>query len=376
MSDQRIDFLYLSEDDMIAAGVTDMAACVNSMSDMFAALGVGDYIMGGASRNSHGIIIDFPEVSPFPNMPLAGPDRRFMAMPAYIGGQFDAIGVKWYGSNVANRTRGLPRSIHMFTLSDKETGAPLALMSANLLSAYRTGAIPGVAARYLAKKDARVLGIVGPGVMNTTSLEAFLVTRPSIERVKVFGRSRCSTQAFVDRAQQQNPRLRIEIVSELEDAVRGSDIVSVATSSAAGSQNYPFIDERWIQPGALVSVPATINFDPEFVLKRARNVADSIRLYETYAEELGAPAHEDVGNLGVFWNDLIAAGRMERSTIADLGRIAAGREPARISDDEIILFAVGGMPVQDVAWATSVYRTAVERGIGTSLNLWEKPALA
>jgi ornithine cyclodeaminase len=373
--DPRIDFLWLSEPDMIAAGVTDMAACIGSMRDMFALLGRGDYLMGGSNRNSHGILLDFPETSPFPNMPVAGPDRRFMAMPAYLGGRFDTVGVKWYGSNVANRAKGLPRSIHMFVLSDKDTGAPLAVMSANLLSAYRTGAIPGVGASYLAPEHATTLGVVGPGVMNATSLEAFLVARPSIEHVKVYGRSSGSIERFVGRAQNENPSLRVEAVDSLERAVRGSDIVSVATSSPAGAVNYPYLEESWIRPGALVSLPATINLDPDFVIRRARNVADNARMYEAYAEEYGAPAHDAVGILGVLWNDLIAEGRFDRAAIDDLGAIAAGTTPARRDDDEVILYAVGGMPVEDVAWGTDVYRRARAAGIGTSLPLWTSPAL-
>ena len=88
-----------------------------------------------------------------------------MAMPAYIGGSFDLAGMKWYGSNSNNKTKGLPRSILTVMLNDKDTGAPIALMSANILSAMRTGAIPGVGARYLAPKHAAVCGICGPGVM-------------------------------------------------------------------------------------------------------------------------------------------------------------------------------------------------------------------
>jgi ornithine cyclodeaminase len=149
----KIDFLYLSEQDMIAAGVTDMPACVDTMEEMFALLHHGDYRMAGANNDSHGAMVMFPEESPFPDMPRAGADRRFMAMPAYLGGNFRKAGMKWYGSNMANRDKGLPRSILTFILNDPDTGAPLAFMSANLLSAYRTGAIPGVGARHLARKD-------------------------------------------------------------------------------------------------------------------------------------------------------------------------------------------------------------------------------
>jgi hypothetical protein len=134
---------YLSEPDMVAAGVRDMPACVDTMERMFALLGVGDYRMAGANNNSHGAMVLFPDQSPHERMPLNGPDRRFMAMPAYLGGDFHTSGVKWYGSNIDNRRSGLPRSIHTFILNDADTGAPLAVMNANLLSSYRTGAVSG-----------------------------------------------------------------------------------------------------------------------------------------------------------------------------------------------------------------------------------------
>ena len=108
-------------------------------------------------------MVMFPESSPFPEMPVDGPDRRFMAMPAYLGGKFDMAGMKWYGSNAENREKGLPRSILTLVLNDKDTGAPLAFMSANILSAYRTGAVPGVGFKYFADENAKPVGVVGPG---------------------------------------------------------------------------------------------------------------------------------------------------------------------------------------------------------------------
>ncbi|MEA1674600.1 hypothetical protein [Nitrospirillum sp. BR 11163] len=81
----KIDFIYLSEPDMIRAGVTDMAACVDTMEEMFRLLHVGDYRMAGPDSNSHGAIVVFPEDLPFPDMPKPTADRRFMAMPAYLG---------------------------------------------------------------------------------------------------------------------------------------------------------------------------------------------------------------------------------------------------------------------------------------------------
>lgn len=377
MKDTKIDFLYLNEKDMIDAGVLNMAECVDTMINMFKLMSDGDYIMGGANHNSHGVMLAFPETSPFPNMPVDGPDRRYMAMPAYLGGEFDMAGMKWYGSNAANKEKGLPRSILTVMLNEKDTGAPMALMSANLLSAIRTGAIPGVGAKYLARPDSRIVGIIGPGVMNRTALASFMVTCPNIDTIKICGRRKVTSEAYADYVKAEFPQITtIEIVETMEAAVRGSDIVSVATSGAVGSAEYPYIKEEWIKPGTLFCMPAVIRFDDDFLLNRARHVVDNIKLYEAWSEELPAPRYEAIGLLAVYYMDLIEKGIMKRSDIDDLGDIIAGRAPARKSDDEIILYTVGGMPVEDIAWGTTLYRKALEKGIGTKLNLWDTPYMA
>jgi len=373
---QQIDFLYLSEPDMIAAGVTDMAECVDTMTDMLALFARGDYRMAGTENNSHGAQIYFPEESPFAGMPLDAPDRRFMAMPAYLGGDYQVAGCKWYGSNVENKKRGLPRSILMFTLNDKDTGAPLAIMSANLLSAYRTGAIPGVGARYLAREDAKVVGIIGPGPMNRTSLESFIAVRPGIDTVKVAGRSQEGVDAFIAWARAKFPQITsFEQVANMEAAVRGSDIVSIAVPSASGSENYPYVADEWVKPGAFICCSAHLQLE-EGLVQRSRHVADARKIYQAWAAELPVPAHETVGIWGISLVDRVRDGRMAPEQFEDVGEIIDGLTPGRTHDDEIFIYSVGGMPVEDVAWATKVYRNALERGIGTKLNLWQTPELA
>lgn len=373
---QQIDFLYLSEPDMIAAGVTDMAECVDTMTDMLALFARGDYRMAGTENNSHGAQIYFPQQSEFEGMPLDAPDRRFMAMPAYLGGDYQMAGCKWYGSNVENKKRGLPRSILMFTLNDKDTGAPLAIMSANLLSAYRTGAIPGVGARYLAREDARVVGIVGPGPMNRTSLESFVAVRPGIDTVKVAGRSQAGVDAFIDWARAKFPQIaHFEQVADAEAAVRDSDIVSIAVPSTSGSENYPYVADEWVKPGAFICCSAHLQLE-EGLVQRSRHVADARKIYQAWAAELPAPAHEIVGIWGINLVDRVRDGRMTPEQFEDIGEIIDGLAPGRQQEDEVFVYSVGGMPVEDVAWATKVYRNAVERGIGTKLNLWETPELA
>ena len=104
---KKVEFLYLDEENMIKAGVLDMKRCVEVIDEVFVLLGKGDYLMGGPGNNEHGQKIFFPKASPHPNMPLDGPDRRFMAMIAYLGGRFNVCGEKWYGSNIINPQRGL-----------------------------------------------------------------------------------------------------------------------------------------------------------------------------------------------------------------------------------------------------------------------------
>lgn len=378
MSETKIDFLYLNEDDMVKAGVKEMAGCVEAMEEMFKLLKIGDYRMGGPNGNSHGVMMTFPAESPFPNMPKDGPDRRFMAMPAYLGGEFDMAGMKWYGSNVENKSKGLPRSILMLTLNDKDTGAPVAYMSANILSAYRTGAVPGVGVKHFAKEDSKVVGIIGPGVMSKTAFAATVAVRPEIETVKIKGRSKKSIDGFIKYLNEEYPQIKdIRIVDTIEDAVRECDIVHIATSSPTGDiSEYPYISEEWIKPGAILCCPAAARFDDDFILNRARTVTDNIELYEAWAEEMEYPAYNSIPIPAVHCMDLIAEGKMTKDKIDDLGDVLIGNVPVHRKKDEIIIYSVGGMPIEDVAWGTIIYRNAIEKGIGTKLNLWDEPKLA
>ncbi|RDL45551.1 ornithine cyclodeaminase [Marinomonas piezotolerans] len=373
----KIDFIYLSEQDMIEAGVTDMPRCVDTMEEMFALLYRGDYRMAGSNSDSHGALITFPEESPFSTMPKPTADRRLMAMPAYLGGRFQTSGVKWYGSNIANREKGLPRSILTMILNDIDTGAPLAFMSANLLSAYRTGAIPGVGARHLARKDSKVIGLLGPGVMGRTTVAAFVAACPNIDTIKIKGRGQKSLDDFTAWLNATFPQItNIQIVDSVEDVVRGADLVTYCNSGAVGDPNtYPLIKREWVKPGAFLAMPASCRMDDAMEQKTVRKVLDNTGLYEAWYEEVPKPAHNNIPLVGVRCMDMIHDGQISLDDLEDLGQIVAGDAPGRKNNDEIIIMSVGGMPVEDVAWATVVYRNAVKKGIGVPLNLWETPAL-
>ena len=374
--DAKIDFLYLSEPDMIKAGVKDMKSCVDVIEDLLITLYKGDYVMGGANHNSHGCMIMFPDDPQFPGMPKNADDRRFMAMPAYLGGSYQMAGMKWYGSNVENKKVGLPRSILMMILNDKDTGAPLALMSANLVSAYRTGGIPGVGAKYLARKDSRVVSIIGPGVMGKTSLAAFVSVCPNLDTVKIKGRSQRSLDAFTRFIREELPQIKnIEICDSVEEAVKDSDIISFTTTVRDDVSSFPYINGDWIKKGALISMPSAARFDDDF-LAGCKLVVDNSKLYEAWEEEYPYPTYPQVQIIGTKFTDLKHDGKIKAEDIIDITDIIEKRHPGRTSDDEIIVYSVGGMPVEDIAWGGTVYRNAVKLGIGIKLPLWDKPEMA
>ena len=375
--DTRIKFLYLSEPDMIKAGVKNMDQCVEAMEDLLVTLNKGDYVMAGVNHNSHGAQVIFPDDPQFEGMPKNADDRRFMAMPAYLGGKYQMAGMKWYGSNCENKASGLPRSILMMMLNDKDTGAPLALMSANLVSCYRTGAIPGVGAKYLTRKDSETVTIIGPGVMGRTCLLAFLSVCPKITTVKVKGRGLRSLHAFEKFVKKECPQIQQVIVCDsMEEAVKDSDIICVTSTAPVKEIDFPYIAEDWVKKGALICLPSAARFDDDFLINRCKKVVDNYKLYEAWAEEFPYPSYEMVQIIGSKFTDYLHEGRIQREDIVDIADIINKKHPGRESDDEIIVYSVGGMPVEDIAWGGTVYRNALKEGIGVELPLWDQPDMA
>jgi ornithine cyclodeaminase len=373
MAGKRTDFLYLSEPDMIKAGITDVKRSVDVAQETFALLSEGDYLMGGSNHNSHGMGIIFPKETKFPNMPVAGPDRRFFAMPAYLGGRFDCCGVKWYGSNQANPARGLPRSILTVQLNDKDTGEPLCLMSANLLSAMRTGAVPGVASRYLVRKGASVAAVIGCGPINKSCFTAIASQVAGLKKVYCFDVFEETAKKFADWC---TAELKIEgvVAKSLEESFAQADVVTVAASRLK-----PLIlDSKWLKKGATILFSGPGKGDDDLWTK-SRIVYDHIGLHEAYVEEAivsGDKAGYYAGVIGGPIYTLIDAGKikpLKEST--GLGDIVRGKAPGRQNDEENIIFVACGMAVFDVSLGYDVYQNALKNNIGTKLLLWEEPHL-
>lgn len=378
MINPKIDFLYLSEQDMIRAGVKDMAKCLQSMEEMFKLLVAGDYRMGGENGNEHGIRLSFPRTSNVPGMPLAEPDKRMMAMPAYLGGKYKLYGCKTYGSNPHNKEYGQPRSILMMSLMDSITGAPIAYMSANILSAMRTGAVCGLGAKWLANNDARVVAIIGPGVMSRYALDAFMVARPNIDSIKIKGRGIENINRFIDFVKTSYPQIKNCVVCEtIEQACRESDIIFYGTTNAAKYEDNPHIEEIWVKDGAVVISASALLVKTEFLSKNnVKLVADNYSMYAGWGEGRELPTQKTVSTLlGMGFYDAVTEGKISRECISEIGDIINGKSKARNSENQIVIYAVGGMSLEDVAWGYECYQNALKNQIGVKLNLWETPEL-
>jgi len=368
MDGKTTEFLYLNEAEMIQAGVLDAARCIDVEEEIFGLLSKGDYRMGGDSHNSHGIAIKFPKESEFPNMPLDGPDRRFMAMPAYVGGRFNVCGTKWYGSNIINPQRGLPRSVLMVMLNDVDTCEPIALVSANLVSSVRTGCVPGVATRHLARKDAEVCTCVGAGPVSKACFDAIACEAKNLKEVVIYDLFVEKAQAFADEVKAKFG-LAARAAESLEEAVRAGDIISIAASSVKPVN----ITNDWLKPGSLIMFTGRCNVDEPY-FKSAKIVWDNPKMHEEYyGQHLQLPENERfINGIGVQILRMMFEEKLPPITEATgLGDIVCGTREGRVSDDERICFVTGGMPIWDVGWAYEIYQNAKKMGLGQTLKLWD-----
>lgn len=358
-------FLHLSDRDVRRTRAIEPARVVDLCVEAFTLLASGDYLMGGPRQNSHGMGLVFPAESAFPNMPTAGPDRRFVTMPAYVGGRFDVCGNKWYGSNNDNVAAGLPRSILTLMLNDKQTGAPLCLMSANALSAARTGAVPALASALLAP-GARTLAVVGCGTVNEAALAAILTQQPELREVRCFDVVAARATVLAQAARRAG--LAAVVATSADDCVSGADLVSVAAS-----RTHPLhIAADAFAPTAAVLLSGPLASDDDLWLT-SDLVLDHVALHEEYVRE-ASMAPDPVAALdGQIAGPLY---RLERTGALpplgewlDLGSLLTGRAPVPDRTRRRVLVA-SGMAVLDVALGWEIYAEARANGLGVPLDVW------
>jgi ornithine cyclodeaminase len=335
------EFLVLSQEDVVGAGGLDMGACLPVIEETLVLHHRGETILPQKSALHWSDDIDTDEKL-----------GRIMAMPAYVGGSLGMAGIKWIPSVPQNPSRGLPRGIGVVLLSDPETGLPVCFMDGTIVSAMRTGAVSGLAARELAAPGASVVTLYGAGVQSRTQLAGLERALPDLAEIRLHDPSAAQTSAFAEREQSGRPPIRV--FDDPREAARGSHILVAATMAPA-----PFVAADWLEPGMLML--SVSSFDPSLA---AIEAADLL-VTDDYAHETYHPSRP--------FARAQAAGLVTEADVVTLGAILAGDHPGRTDDDERIMVSPVGLGIEDVAWATAVYRQAIDAELGTRQSLWQAP---
>lgn len=368
-------FLYLSEEDMIKAGVLNMAQCIDTMEDTFSLLHKGDYRLGGPNNSDHGLRTRFPKESDIPNMPLDAPGRWFTAMPAYLGGKYHCFGFKTYGANQDNPLQGIPRSILMMQLLDVVTGAPIAFMSANILSAMRTGAVSGLFARKFASPHAKKVCVIGPGVIGRYSLDAVMCECREIKEISILGRGLKTREEFIEYCANKGYPA-VTDCKTIAEACKDADVIITASTQASKFGAYPLIPAGAIKQGACVIVTSAVRIDRIYSDDEKSNcvfVADDKRMYmENRGIDAKPETEEERTTVTVkgALSEWLEAGKQ----VLNLPEIVSGGDFVR-EDGKTYICASGGIAIEDVSWGYECYQNAVNNGIGVELPVWEKSNL-
>jgi len=274
-------------------------------------------------------------------------------MPAYLSevGSLAAKVVTVFEDNPSKYN--LPTVLATVTLNDASTGYPLAFMEGTYITAMRTGAAGGVAAKYLARKDAKAVGIFGTGVQARTQLLAVNEVR-EIEKVYAFDVSANQSGKFAEEMSKVIG-VDVETASSPEIVVKKSEIIVTATTSRT-----PVFDGRMLRRGTHINAigsfrPDARELDDDAIL-RSKVVVDSREATLAEAGDIVVPLKTNVIS--------------ETHIYAELGEVITGKKCGRISDDEITLFKSVGLGVQDAAAAYLAYKKAREAGVGFDVELF------
>ena len=245
------------------------------------------------------------------------------------------------------RRSGRPTIQGTVVLADVANGELLAVMDSASVTALRTGAATAVAARHLARRNARTATVVGAGVQGEIQLAAIAAVLP-LERVRVVDADHARAESLAARAGSR-PGVVVEAVKDLADALRASDVIVTCTPARRA-----FVGAADVRPGTFV---AAVGADSQGTPELAPELVASATLVVDVLEQCA-----EIGEL----QHVLAAGLMTRDRVhAELADVVAGRRPGRTSDAEITIFDSSGTALQDVAAAAAVYQRAraVGRGI-------------
>lgn len=284
-------------------------------------------------------------------VPLPQIHGRITSMPGFLN-EDKALGMKVVTYFQDNPKYGLPAILATIMLFSVETGKMIAAMDGNYITAIRTACASAMATKALANPQTPALGILGAGVQARAHIRALARVR-KLETIKIYSPSN-SSAAAVKKEMASQVHAAIEVAKSAEDAVRDADILVTVTTAKE-----PILKQEWLKPGVHINAVGAHRPDAREIdgqtMARAKIVVDS---REAIMAECG---------------DVLLA--MKEGLITDenihgeIGEVLAGAKPRRQSIDEITLYKSVGIAIQDVATANLVYQKALERGVGTTVDI-------
>ncbi|MEK4201892.1 ornithine cyclodeaminase family protein [Cytobacillus sp. FSL K6-0265] len=255
-----------------------------------------------------------------------------------------------------NPKEGLKTTQGVILLSDTENGTHVACLNASYLTRLRTGALSGVATKYLAKKEARSVAVLGCGAMAEEQLQAVCEVR-NIDHIYLYNRTRERAERFAKRMREILPNYKgkVEVVADPDDAVKQSDIVNCSTRAVE-----PIFKGSSLQQGAHINgigsyLPNMREVDVETLKRASKVVADTIEGVKEEAGDFIIPNEKGDWHFDELHGELT--------------ELAAHTIMGRESDEEITFFKSVGAAYFDLAAAAAVYDKAKKQGIGTEVEV-------
>jgi ornithine cyclodeaminase/alanine dehydrogenase len=319
--------LYLSQSDVVATGVS-MAEIIASLEIAFREKGEGN-----------------TETPPKPGIHPGGSDNFIHAMPAYIPA-LQSAGIKWVSAFVKNLKRDIPYINGLVILNHVETGLPIAVMDCVWITGMRTGAATALAAKYLARAESSVVGVLGCGVQGRTNVEALKVLFP-INKVKAYDTNEGAAHQYAADIESRF-NLEVEITASPKQAVSGCDII--VTAGPILKTPHATIKAGWTDEGVFASL---VDFDSYWH-------PDAMQEFDKFCTD-DTPQMLLYRELGYFQGI--------PSIHADLGELVTAQKAGRETPSEKTMTANLGLAIDDMAVAPIIFRRAQEEGIGNWLPL-------
>jgi ornithine cyclodeaminase/alanine dehydrogenase len=326
---KRVEMLYLSQEDILEMEI--------SLQEVI------DLVERGLYEHGKGRV----ENPPKPGI-HSKPDSFIHAMPAYFQ-ELHIGGLKWVSGYPSNRSFDLPQILGLMVINDMNTGLPLAIMDCRWITAVRTAAVTAVTAKFCARDNTEVLGVIGCGVQGRMNLLALKEVVPKINNVKIYDIQKESMERYKVEMEGRAD-VEIEICEGVERVSKDSNILLTATQRL----EEPLIKDSWFEPGCLgFGLEASRAWYGNAILNADKFITDSWDQTIHFAEQ------------GAFPDGL-------PELHAELGEVVCGQKPGRESQEERILAINIGLALEDVIVANRIFELAKRNDDYTKLVLMER----